>query len=596
MAIINAASLSQSDVRAAIASSASGDIIQMPAGSGVWSFNYASGITAFAITGLTYRTLQGAGVNQTTIVDSATGRASDGLILLGDGSALSNFSIYSDPTGYSRIMVNTMQAQNFKIGNMKFLNVPYWGVSCAGGGTGLVPKGVIYESAFEARSGATTFQLIRVIGADNNIPPKFNNNTTAMAGPPRFGTDEAVFVEDCSFNQFGPGDATIETYRGGKLVVRYCTGNNFVHGIHGRDSSSRTAHFSEIYKNNFNQTINNYQSILTIRGGTMLVWGNVLNTSGSAYPTSWNKIDIQAYRNAGRPNSDAAWESQFPYNGSQLNGGKTTDGNFPFAIDCTGIHNGPNNSTTLIDTTKSWTPNLFVQLGPMISGENWLSPLYVINLDKDGRFAVSGNTSNAVTGITPLGTGDFIWPWQLPGNVAGSGTWDSGDRYVITDGYPGLDQPGWTGPTSFFSGYSRQGINPIRSWMNLAITGAGVQQATVSGAFGIPGVVSYLGSNYTGIHQPDSSKAVAENREYYHENILNDGQSGVGVGPLSSRPTTGVDGAAYWATDTSTLYIASGDQWSNYYTPYTYPHPLRGPFYALVRMGRFPRFTVYHPR
>jgi hypothetical protein len=55
-----------------------------------------------------------------------------------------------------------------------------------------------------------------------------------------------------------------------------------------------------------------------------------------------------------------------------------------------------------------------------------------------------------------------------------------------------------------------------------------------------------------------------------------DGSSGVGVGPLSARPVTCTKGVAYWATDTKTLYRATAtNTWSVYYTPYTYPHPLR---------------------
>jgi hypothetical protein len=71
--------------------------------------------------------------------------------------------------------------------------------------------------------------------------------------------------------------------------------------------------------------------------------------------------------------------------------------------------------------------------------------------------------------------------------------------------------------------------------------------------------------------------------------------SGVGCGTLAARPATCTTGIAYWATSQScsdianyvgkapttpisgTLYRCSTtDTWSAYYTPYTYPHPLRG--------------------
>jgi hypothetical protein len=55
------------------------------------------------------------------------------------------------------------------------------------------------------------------------------------------------------------------------------------------------------------------------------------------------------------------------------------------------------------------------------------------------------------------------------------------------------------------------------------------------------------------------------------------GASGVGVGLLSARPSSGLTvGAGYWATDTQTLYRAvNATTWETYYAPYTYPHPHR---------------------
>lgn len=55
-----------------------------------------------------------------------------------------------------------------------------------------------------------------------------------------------------------------------------------------------------------------------------------------------------------------------------------------------------------------------------------------------------------------------------------------------------------------------------------------------------------------------------------------DGSSGVGVGLLSARPSSGLTvGVGYWATDESVLYRAtSATTWTVHYTPYAYPHPL----------------------
>jgi parallel beta-helix repeat protein len=78
---------------------------------------------------------------------------------------------------------------------------------------------------------------------------------------------------------------------------------------------------------------------------------------------------------------------------------------------------------------------------------------------------------------------------------------------------------------------------------------------------------------------------VIEDREFWVEDASFDGTSGIGVGVLASRPSTCTTGVGYWATDQGSwnqegddgvLYkCTSTDTWEVYYTPYTYPHPLR---------------------
>jgi hypothetical protein len=112
-------------------------------------------------------------------------------------------------------------------------------------------------------------------------------------------------------------------------------------------------------------------------------------------------------------------------------------------------------------------------------------------------------------------------------------------------------------------------------------------------------VPAYLWANYdTGsltsisIGSPDHIKT---NRDFYTHNASFNGTSGVGSGKLANRPATCSPGVAYWATEQSytdmtgmvgknpstpikgTLYKCNASrQWEVYYTPYTYPHPLRG--------------------
>ena len=136
-------------------------------------------------------------------------------------------------------------------------------------------------------------------------------------------------------------------------------------------------------------------------------------------------------------------------------------------------------------------------------------------------------------------------------------------------GYPCLDQPGrgigallageFPGAINTAAGkavWPQQALEPVYEWGN-----------TWARVMNEPG---YVVANY-------AEGVLQENRDYYLGTSSFTGATGVGRGPLGSRPNSCTAGVAYWATDTNTLYkCISANSWSSLYQPYTYPHPLRG--------------------
>ncbi|MES1260471.1 MAG: right-handed parallel beta-helix repeat-containing protein [Acidobacteriota bacterium] len=139
------------------------------------------------------------------------------------------------------------------------------------------------------------------------------------------------------------------------------------------------------------------------------------------------------------------------------------------------------------------------------------------------------------------------------GACDGTSSWDG--NQPNQHGYACLDQIG-----HFFTPAAGgvNTLNPLYVWGNTF--NGNKQDATVDP----------LSTNLTSFH-------VLANRDFYNEATGFSGATGVGKGLLSSRPAACTPMTAYFATDTNTLYqCATANTWTSYYTPYTYPHPLRG--------------------
>lgn len=93
------------------------------------------------------------------------------------------------------------------------------------------------------------------------------------------------------------------------------------------------------------------------------------------------------------------------------------------------------------------------------------------------------------------------------------------------------------------------------------------------------------GSGPMSVQAEGGNTWIRENRDWFTQKTPFAGTAGVGVGPLSSRPSSCTTGVGYWATDQGEwnsrnsgpdgqLYkCTSTNTWSVYYVPFTYPHP-----------------------
>lgn len=427
----------------------------------------------------------------------------------------------------------------------------------------------------------------------------------------------AVFLEDCvcgrngtsSTNVYGITDAISG---GGRIVVRYCTVQNNRVSSHGTESSQRYrgGRILEAYGNTFNSYFSPVSTVdaqILSRSATVIGWGN--RFTGTFNST----LKLESYRSRGDyipwgfADGTEAWDT-------------ANNGIFDTGIAIT------NSVNSAGDPTKNWTVNQWsgycfraitsfvsttgdsttvVVSGAGWSTNQWAGYGFTRNSD-NAKGRVSTNTSSGLVlrsdyyrptmnGTGTFGTGAFTLSLAgcISSNTATGVTTrasENGVSVTFPTGYyqirqvnTVLDDPG-LGITSTLTGTTpnnqslNQQLDPCYMWDNLQRTGVGIDWSA-----GTQSVVS--ASTYT---------SLIENRNWYKQATSFDGTVGVGTGILANRPATCNSGVGYWAADVSTLYVGSGSNvWTAYYVPYTYPHPLRGPFPSPVRVGGHLRMKGY---
>ncbi|OPY15878.1 MAG: hypothetical protein A4E69_00380 [Syntrophus sp. PtaB.Bin138] len=255
-ATINASSCSQADVQAAVNASSTGDTVVVPAGSCTWA-------SAVSIPTTKKITLQGAGMDATIITKQTL-----------------------DPPNWVALSLNQSGS---RVTGVQFIDgsiVVY--------GTGWRIDHCKFYRANEAGQGVIAW------GTSSNSPPAglvdhcyFHNSKAVVGGwaglkahgiwakPLDLGSANAVYVEDNTYVRTVFGNVMDANY-GGRYVFRY---NNVTDGTieaHSVQGNHRATRSWEIYNNTFNQKNRALWAPFFLRGGTGVVFNNIVTGKWTA--------------------------------------------------------------------------------------------------------------------------------------------------------------------------------------------------------------------------------------------------------------------------------------------------------------------------
>jgi hypothetical protein len=250
------------------------------------------------------------------------------------------------------------------------------------------------------------------------------------------GTERATYIEDSTFTYTRFAEANDSNY-GARLVFRHNTVKDTIIGVHSVQGLSHRATRSwEFYDNTFiNTSSNDNNFVFQIRGGTGVIFNNTI---------------IGKWRNPIIFDNVRDFDSRFS-SATKCGGASPWDGNQPIEVGGQGTHTGLNTTTILADSSQQWPVNGFVAY---TAGEGTWNTHWVWNLTDGSKGLITTNTANTITATLSGGTRN---------------TWNAGDSYKISNGYPCRDQIGrskdqwlWTSA----SPYPPQQLEPVYLWNN----------------------------------------------------------------------------------------------------------------------------------
>ena len=421
-ATINARSPSFADVSTAINSAKDGDTVVIPAGTAVWTstLNITKGITLIGQT--TTDPVAGTAADKTIIQDNVT-RGSAGTPVIKVQSVLGQSYRISGITfqPYSATLKNNANGQVYLGGNSQAVRIDHCNFlptsvqSVIIGVWGAI-YGVADHNVFKCLH-SQVFQ-INMPNWPNPDGSAGSNGDGSWAAPTNLGSEKFFFIEDNYIkNVTSPWielAANLDSTYGGRWVFRHnhCYETELQnHGTEG--GRYRGCRAREIYNNDFH-----YAHVHGAGGSRSGVTITHDNTWDGVKPSKG--IVLESYRAFateplwGGGSGDNPWDSNDTANGPFIeNGFSYSPVNGLYA---SGTAASGTNRTTIVDPTKSWKPNQWV---------NFVAK----NMGNNGIGLITSNTSNALTVI-----------YYPDGRIQPN--WAAGAQYQIRRPLILLDQPG----------------------------------------------------------------------------------------------------------------------------------------------------------
>jgi hypothetical protein len=290
------------DVQRAISNAQEGDTVRIAAGRCTWTsqLNVTKGIT-----------IAGRGVDVTILVDSVNkSTAGSNRLFLIDVAAPKRFRLTSltiegqaaDTDRYNQGHVYiTGTSKAFRIDHVKFTNMQTVGIRTDGD-----LWGVIDNCTFSGNFRQGVFVAHSRWGGHSY-------GDGSWAAPLGLGSEQAIFIENNEFIELSANYAAgaLDALDGARVVFRHNQLRGQFVATHGTESGQRRRSIRsfEFYNNRFDMPSSKMlDRAFFVRGGTGVIWGNVLTGAWNSMVSMQNFRDAASYTPWGKCDGTSAYD------------------------------------------------------------------------------------------------------------------------------------------------------------------------------------------------------------------------------------------------------------------------------------------------